>query len=175
MRSETRRVERAQEHCDGRPRGFIVVEVAGSTTIWRGASLALLPLRVIGCTSIDPGPELRRPRRDRSTPDYFYCHVEPQFIFAKKCGPGEASRQRELPLQLVASAAWRSSTTRPSIAAAATIPSTRTQTAGARPQSNFEQVSLEMSRDYMTAPLFVRPSNGLNHPRVDLQPERPDR
>ncbi len=47
-----------------------------------------------------------------------------------------------------------------------------TQTAGAA-QSDFQQVSLEMSRDYMTAPLLVRPSNGLNHPRVVFDPNDP--
>jgi hypothetical protein len=47
-----------------------------------------------------------------------------------------------------------------------------TQTAGAA-QGNFEKVSFEMSRDYMTAPLFVRPSSSLNHPRTIFDPKDP--
>jgi hypothetical protein len=160
----------AHEHCDGRPGGFIVVEVAGSTTIWRGASFALLLHSVIGCTSIDPGPDFVIPP-ETFDPDYFYCDVEPQFIVAKKCGPGEPSDN--------GSCHYSSSVSGMSLLDHPTIdcgggdhPLDATQTAGAA-ESNFEHVSFEMSRDYTTAQLFVRPSNGLNHPRVIFSPSDP--
>ena len=47
-----------------------------------------------------------------------------------------------------------------------------TQTAGAA-QGDLQVVSFEMSRDYMTAPLFVRPSSTLNHPRMIFSPDDP--
>jgi hypothetical protein len=37
--------------------------------------------------------------------------------------------------------------------------------AGSGAQSNLQATSLEMSRDYLTAPLFLRPTGG-NHPRA---------
>jgi hypothetical protein len=49
-------------------------------------------------------------------------------------------------------------------------PVDRTQLGTGSPaQSNYEQASFEMSRDYLTAPLFVRPS-GSNHPRQIFDP-----
>jgi hypothetical protein len=137
--------------------------VAGLTTIWRGAPLVLLSLSGIACTSIDPGPNFVVPEEVFDA-DYYYCHVEPQFIFAKKCGPGDASDN--------GSCHFSSSVSGMALINHAPIdcgggdhPLDTTQTAGAA-QSDFQQVSLEMSREYTTAPLFVRPSNGLNHPRV---------
>jgi hypothetical protein len=144
--------------------------VAGSTTIWRGASFALLLHSVIGCTSIDPGPDFVIPP-ETFDPNYFYCHVEPQFIVAKKCGPGEPSDN--------GSCHYSSSVSGMSLLDHPTIdcgggdqPLDPTTTAGAA-ESNFEHVSFEMSRDYMTSQLFVRPSNGLNHPRVVFSPTDP--
>jgi hypothetical protein len=37
--------------------------------------------------------------------------------------------------------------------------------AGSAPQNNLQAASLEMSRDYMTAPIIVRPT-GHTHPRT---------
>ena len=144
--------------------------MAGSTTIWRGASLAVLPLCAIGCTSIDPGPNFVVPEEVFDA-DYYYCHVEPQFIFAKKCGPGQASDNGSCHFSSSVSG-MRLLTHPPVDCGGGDHPLDMTQTAGA-PEDDFQQVSLEMSRDYMTAPLFVRPSNGLNHPRVVFSPSDP--
>ena len=149
-------------------RGFIVVEVAVSTTIWRGASLALLLLPRSGARPSTRGRTSSCPEEVFDA-DYYYCHVEPELIFAKKCGPGRARRTTGAATSARRSAAWRSSIIRRSTAAGATIRSTPRRRRGAA-QSDFQAVSLEMSRDYMTAPLFVRPSNGLNHPRVVFSP-----
>jgi hypothetical protein len=159
------------KHCGGRPRGFIVVEVAGSTTIWRGASFALLLLHVPACTSIDPGPNFVV-SEDVFDADYFYCHVEPDFITQKKCGPGEASDNGSC--HFSSSVSGMALLDHPAIdCGGGDHPLDVTQTAGAA-QSDYQAVSLEMSRDYMTAPLFVRPSNGLNHPRVVFSPDDPE-
>jgi hypothetical protein len=144
--------------------------VAGLTTIWRGAPLLLLALSGIGCTSIDPGANFVVPEEVFDA-DYFYCHVEPQFIFAKKCGPGQASDNGSC--HFSSSVSGMALMDHPRVdCGGGDHPVDTTQTAGA-PQVNFQQVSLEMSRDYITAPLFQRPSNGLNHPRVIFSPNDP--
>lgn len=146
--------------------------MAGSTSIWRSALVPLLPLAVgcAGCTTVDPGPDFVIPQEVFDANDYF-CHVEPQLIVAKKCGPGEASDN--------GSCHFSSSVSGMALIDHAAIdcgggdvPLDPTSTAGAA-QSDFLAVSFEMSRDYMTAPLFVRPSNGANHPRVVFMPNDP--
>jgi hypothetical protein len=140
--------------------------VAASTTIWRGAWAALLIFTIArlqtGCTSIDPGPDFVVPPETFDA-DYYYCHVEPQLIMANKCGPGEASDN--------SSCHYSSSVSGMSLVAHPVIdcgggdhPLDPTATAGAA-MNDFQNVSFEMSRDYMTAPLFTRPSNTVNHPR----------
>jgi hypothetical protein len=136
--------------------------VAGLTTIWRSARLALL-LPGIGCTSIDPGPDFVVPQEVFDA-NYYYCHVEPQLIVAKKCGPGTASDNSSCHYSSVVSG--MALVDHPPIdCGGGDQPLDPTSTAGAA-QSNFQAVSLEMSRDYMTAPLFARPTNGADHPRV---------
>jgi hypothetical protein len=171
------------ERCDGRPRGFIVVKVAASTTIWRGGFVAPMPATMTlatfllgtlllgsGCTSIDPGPNFVD-SVDVFDADYFYCHIEPEFIFAKKCGPGEASDNGSC--HYSSSVSGMSLIEHPLIdCGGGDHPLDPADTAGPA-QNDFQNVSFEMSRDYMTAPLFVRPSNGLNHPRVIFDPKDP--
>jgi hypothetical protein len=144
--------------------------VAGLATIWRGASLAVLSLYTFGCVSIDPGPDFVVPEEVFDA-DYYYCHVEPQFIFAKKCGTGAASDNGSCHFSSSVSG-MRLLDHPPVNCGGGDHPLDMTQTAGA-PAINFQQVSLEMSRDYMTAPLFVRPSSGLNHPRAIFSPSDP--
>jgi hypothetical protein len=159
----------AMERCDGRPGGSIVVKVALPTTTWRIASLAALA-STIGCTSIDPGPDFVVPEEVFDA-DYYYCHVEPQLIMAKKCGPGEASDN--------GNCHYSSSVSAMALIQHAAIdcgggdhPLDPASTAGAA-ENDFTLVSFEMSRDYKTAPLYVRPSHGLNHPRVVFSPDDP--
>jgi hypothetical protein len=157
-----------RRRCDGRPRWFIVVEVPGSTTIWRGARIALL-VPAIGCTSIDPGPDFVVPEEVFDA-NYYYCFVEPQFIFANKCGPGQPSDNSSC--HFSSSVSGMALLDHPAIACGGGVPLDPASTAGA-PESNFQAVSLEMSHDYKTAPLYVRPSNGANHPRVIFSPDDP--
>jgi hypothetical protein len=103
--------------------------------------------------------------------DYYYCHVEPQFIVAQKCGPGQASDNGSCHFSSAVSG-MHLLTHPPVDCGGGDHPLDMTQTAGAA-ASDFQLVSFEMSRDYMTAPLFVRPSNGLNHPRVVFSPSDP--
>jgi hypothetical protein len=123
-----------------------------------------------GCTSIDPGPDFVVPE-EVFDPDYFFCHVEPQLIIAKQCGPGDATDNGSC--HYSSSVSGMALVSHPMVdCGGGDHPLDPTQTTGAA-QSDFQAVSLEMSRDYMTAPLFVRPSNGLNHPRVVFSPMDP--
>ena len=128
---------------------------------------------LLGCTSVDPGPNFVVPQTVFDA-DYFYCHVEPEFIFAYSCGSGDPSKDKpeQLPLQPLRgqrdgaprSPGRRLRWGRP--------PRDLTQIGTGSPaQNNLESVSLEMSNDYTTAALFVRPSNVTGdppsaHPRV---------
>jgi hypothetical protein len=143
--------------------------VAVSTTIWRGAILVLLS-SITGCTTIDPGPDFVG-AEDVFNADYYYCHVEPGFIVAKKCGPGGPSDNNNC--HFSSSVTGMALVDHPPIdCGGGDHPIDPTQTSGAA-QGDYQVVSFEMSRDYMTAPLFVRPSNGLNHPRVIFSPNDP--
>jgi hypothetical protein len=120
-----------------------------------------------GCTTIDPGPDFTAPI-SAFDPDYFYCHVEPEYLVAKKCGPGDPSKGDaangcHFNPSVVTGMALRDHP--PVDCGGGDHPVNQTQIGtGGAAQSNFELASLEMSRQYTTAPIFVRPS-GSNHPR----------
>jgi hypothetical protein len=128
------------------------------------ASLACLT----GCVSVDPGPNFVVPE-DTFDPDYFYCHVEPEFIFAKKCGPGDPQQQdRPNGCHFNPSAvSGMALLDHPAVdCGGGDHPLDPTKTgSGTAAQNNYTAVSLEMNRDYLQAPVFVRPS-GNSHPRA---------
>jgi hypothetical protein len=57
----------------------------------RRASLGVLLAPLLACTTVDPGPNFTASNTAFDA-DFFYCHVEPEFIVAKKCGPGDPSK-----------------------------------------------------------------------------------
>ena len=125
-------------------------------------------LLAAGCTSIDPGPNFIIPEKAFDAA-FFYCHVEPELIFAKKCGPGDPSKGDPAngchynPSSVSGMALLAHP---PVNCGGGDTPLDPTQTGtGSAAQFNLESVSLEMNTDYTTAPLFVRPS-GHNHPRA---------
>jgi hypothetical protein len=154
--------------------------VAGSKWTRRGAGVArnlvalLAPLALMavagsstGCVTIDPGPNFVIPDVSFDA-DYFYCHVEPELIFAKNCGPGDPS-QGDKPNSChynPSAVSGMGLIQHPPVdCGGGDHPVSMGQTGTGSPaQSNFQQVALEMSHQWDTAPLFVRPS-GNNHPR----------
>jgi hypothetical protein len=144
--------------------------VAATTTTRRGAALTWLGplLSCSACTSIDPGSNFVVPV---STFDsaYFYCHVEPEFIFSKGCGPGDPSKGDpqngcHFNPSAVSGMALRDHV--PVNCSGGDLPVDATQTgSGTAAAGNLEAVSIEMSLDYSIAPVFVRPS-GHSHPRA---------
>jgi hypothetical protein len=121
-----------------------------------------------GCTSVDPGPNFVNPG-ESFDPDYFYCHIEPQLIVAYKCGPGDPSKgdpPNSNGCHFSSAVSAMSLQMHPAIpCGGGDHPIDRSLTgAGSPAQSNLEAVTIEMSRDYLTAPLYVRPL-GHAHPR----------
>jgi len=144
----------------------------------RIASLSLLAA-VLSCgsnTSIDPGPDfvLSQTVFDQN---YFYCHVEPDMLFAPayRCGSGDPSKGDpnngcHFNPSAVTGMALIS---HPLIdCGGGDSPLDPTQVGESSPaQSNYEAASLEMNSDYTTAPIYVRPSsymgqNPAAHPRA---------
>jgi hypothetical protein len=117
----------------------------------------------LGCTSVDPGPNFVVPN-STFDPDYFYCHVEPQFIFAYKCGPGDATDNNSCHFSSAVSG--MALVNHPAVnCGGGDHPVDLTEIGTGSPAAgNYQAVSLEMSTDYLNAPLYVRPL-GNAHPR----------
>ena len=165
--------------CERHAARFIVEPVAASTTkrgtllgaalAWAGSLVVTLGVLVAsGCTTIDPGDNfvVSNTTFDQN---YFYCHVEPQYIFANSCGSGDPSKgDHPNGCHFNPSAvSGMALIDHPAVdCAGGDVPVDMTQIGTGSPaESNLESVSIEMSADWVNAPLFVRPSSGSNHPR----------
>jgi len=131
---------------------------------------------MVSCVSIDPGPQfvLSQTVFDQ---DYFYCHVEPGMLFAPNymCGAGDPSKgDPNNGCHFNASAVTGMVLINHPLVdcGGGDVPVDPTQVGEGSPaQSNYQAASLEMSADYTTAPIFVRPSsymgqNPTAHPRA---------
>jgi hypothetical protein len=105
------------------------------------------------CTSIDPGPNYVVPEQDFNA-SYFYCFVEPNLIFGKKCGDNGthgchySDKVPEMEL-----------TDHPPIQCANGQPVDPTSVgAGTPAANNYSAVSLEMDTDWMNAPIYIWPT-----------------
>jgi hypothetical protein len=99
-------------------------------------------------------------------PDFFYCHVEPELIFAKSCGSGDPSKGDNGCHFTPSAVSGMALIDHPAVdCGGGDHPIDRTQVGTGSPaQSNLQAVSLEMSKDYTSAPLFVRPSSSNGNP-----------
>jgi hypothetical protein len=128
--------------------------------------MCLAPLAA-ACSTVDPGSNFSVPE-ETFNEDYFFCRVEPELIFAKKCGPGDpgagdANGGCHFNAGAVSGMALVDHA--PVDCGGGERPASRTQIgAGSPARGNLQSVALVMSRDYQTAPLFLRPT-GANHPR----------
>jgi hypothetical protein len=133
----------------------------------RDLGIAVLGILGGGCTTVDPGPNFVVPD-EQFDADFFFCRVEPELLVAKRCGPGDpAAGDAPGGCHFNASA----------VSGMAIVDHAPVECAGNRPVSragigpgsaanaNLGAVTLVMSRDVATAPLFVRPT-GQNHPRA---------
>jgi len=141
----------------------------------RRAALAALIAPLASCTTVDPGPNFSGSATVFDA-DYFYCHVEPELIFAKSCGSGDAS-QHDPPNGCHFNSSAVSGMAlldHPAVdCGGGDHPVDQTQIGTGSPaEANYQAASLEMSHDYLTAPIYVRPS-GNNHPRQIFAPGDP--
>lgn len=124
---------------------------------------------------MDPGPNFVL-QNETFNADYFYCHVEPELLFARKCGGGDQGAGDP------ANGCHFNSSAVSGMALVDHMPvncgggdhpidSTQIGT-GSPAEGNLQAASLEMSRDYLSAGLFVRPT-GHNHPRAIFAADDP--
>jgi hypothetical protein len=125
------------------------------------------------CTSVDPGPNFVVPDETFDA-DFFFCHVEPEVLVAKKCGPGEPGTDPTNGCHFNSSAvSGMALANHAPIDCANGRPTNRAQLgAGSAAQGNLQAASLVMSRDIQTAPIFLRPT-GANHPRAVFAKDDP--
>jgi hypothetical protein len=162
-------------HCGGRAGGFIVVLVAATNGLRRAAVAGLLGVAT-GCVSVDPGPDFVVPQTVFDA-NYFFCEIEPNFIFANSCGSGDGSKgDKPNGCHFNPSAvSGMALIDHPPVPCNGDIVSDQSQVGTGSPaESNLQAVSLEMSKDYTTAALYVRPSDLSGcpppaHPRCVIQ------
>ncbi|MDB5217103.1 MAG: hypothetical protein JWO86_5030 [Myxococcaceae bacterium] len=119
------------------------------------------------CTTVDPGANFVV-ADEQFDADFFFCRVEPELLIAKNCGPGDPSLgDKSNGCHFNSSAvSGMALAQHPPVDCADGHPTNRAQIgAGSGAQGNLQAASLEMSRDFLTAPLYLRPT-GQNHPRV---------
>jgi len=149
----------------------LVASVATGVALVAGGALGA---GLSACTTIDPGPNFVVPD-EQFDADFFFCVVEPQLLTAKKCGPGDpAAGDPGNGCHFNSSAvSGMAITQHPPVDCADGHPTNRGQVgAGSGAQGNLQAVSLEMSKDYLTAPLYLRPT-GQNHPRTIFPKDDP--
>jgi hypothetical protein len=103
-------------------------------------------------------------------PDYFYCHVEPGFIVAYKCGPGDPSKG-DAPggCHFGTAVSGMLLLDHPPVDCQGGDKPVDPSLVDTGPaNSNLQSVAIEFSRTYNTAPLFLRPSAAgpASHPRA---------
>jgi hypothetical protein len=113
-----------------------------------------------GCTTVDPGPNFVVPNQVFNA-DYFYCHVEPQVIFANGCGDKQAGAchfSSSVPqMQLIQHA--------PIDCGGGEHPVDPTTVGqGSFAYANYTAASFEMNRDYTSASFYLYPTQQENHP-----------
>lgn len=136
--------------------------------------LWLPALLLTGCTTVDPGPNPVIPD-EQFDADWFFCKVEPELLIAKRCGPGEPSDNNSCHFNASAVGGRMALAVHTPVDCdpSTNRPTNRAQIgAGSAPQANLQAASLVMSRDYQTAPIYLRPT-GKNHPRAVFAPDDP--
>jgi hypothetical protein len=138
---------------------------------WVAGALAVgVVASVWGCT-IDPGPNFVIPETVFND-DFFYCHVEPEYLFAPQtqCGAGQGSDNGNCHfnssavsgMALQQHAPIECDPDHPTAAGRANI--------NTQAQSNFSAASLEMNRNCVAyqscqAAILTRPTSNSAHPR----------
>lgn len=138
-------------------------------------ALLLVVPWLAACTTVDPGPNFVVPD-EQFDADFFFCRVEPEILQNKKCGSGDpsagdAANGCHFSASAVSGMALRA---HDPIPCADGRPTNRVLlNPGGGAQGNLQAVTLVMSRDVSTAPLYLRPA-GQNHPRALFRRDDPN-
>lgn len=122
---------------------------------------------IAGCSTVDPGPNFVVPD-EQFDADFFFCRIEPELLVNKKCGAGDPgagdpANGCHFNSSAVSGMALRN---HGPVECAGDRPTNRALLSpGGAAQGNLQAVTLDMSRDVLTAPLYLRPT-GQNHPRA---------
>jgi hypothetical protein len=150
---------------DGRYRHRVQIAAAACVT---GAMFACV-LGGAGCTSIDPGTNYVVPLQDFNA-SYFYCFVEPNYIFGKGCGDDGSHGchySNKVPELVLVE--------HDPVTCVNGQPTDMTQIGvGSPAQSNLSAVSLQMDTDYLDAPIYTWPTQIVAaHPKQVFMPGDP--
>ncbi len=133
-------------------------------------AVALTATVASSCTTVDPGPNFVIPNTQFNE-DYYYCHVEPVLIFGKGCGSGDPGDNGNCHFNSSAVSGMALLDHPPVDCGGGDVPVDPTQVSqGSAARADYTSVSLEMSRDYATAPIYVRPTSTQAHPRQIYDP-----
>ena len=148
---------------------------------WVAGALAVAGVACVwGCT-IDPGPNFVIPLSVFNE-DFFYCHVEPEYLFAQdtSCGAGQGSDNGNCHFNSSAVSGMALQQHNPIDCAggdhpANTAAGTGSTGPGSAAANNFSSASLEMSRDCVDyascqAAILKRPTSTTDHPRQIFDP-----
>jgi hypothetical protein len=141
----------------------------GAASIALGA--AALAAGAPACTTVDPGPNFVVPDEVYDA-DYFFCRVEPEVLFGRKCGSGEPGDNNGCHFNSSAVSGLAMANHPPIDCANEKVVNRAQVGAGSAAQGNLQAAQLAMSRDYKTAPLYLR-ATGQNHPRKIFEPTDP--
>jgi len=151
---------------------------------WVGGALGVALVAVAwGCT-VDPGANFVIPLSVFNQ-DFFYCHVEPEYLFAQatQCGAGQSTDNGNCHFNSSA-VSGMGLQNHPLIDCGGgdhptnTPQGTGSTGPGTPANNNFSSASLEMSRDCVDyascqASILKRPTSTTAHPRVIFQPTDP--
>jgi hypothetical protein len=137
---------------------------------------AALSATALSCTTIDPGANYVVPL-EQFDQDYFYCVIEPNLVFDKHCGdgvgvPGAGSGGCHYSDKVPAMELTQHA---PVTCSAGNHVTDQTQIGTDSPAAqNFSAVSLEMSTDYLNAPIYLEPTQTVSgHPVLVFGPNDP--
>ncbi len=168
--------------CRNSSNPFIVAFVpAFGLTRWAASTLAVAMVATAwGCT-VDPGPNFVIPLSVFNQ-DFFYCHVEPEYLFAQQtsCGAGGSGDNGNCHFNSSAVSGMALQQHDPLDCGGGDHPANTPAGSGSigpgsAAANNFSSASLEMSRDCTTlqtcqAAILTRPTSTSSHPRQIFVP-----
>jgi len=127
--------------------------------------MAALLAPLAGCTTVDPGSDPVIPQQSFDG-DFFYCHVWPELLVPKSCGTGDMGKgdpSGGCHFTPSAVSGMILVDINPAVdCGGGDHPVDRSAVgSGSAAQGDLQSVSFDMSKDYQTAQIFVRPSSNL--------------